>query len=138
MGSVDAYYHASKLYPAIVSGRPILAVCHAESSIRTVMADTGAGRCVTFDRVEELAGRVDEIADAIEELTGRPRRVPAASIFEPFTARASTGVLARVLDRITAPPSLADASEPKLPMGRGRASASVRAGGGAPAPVSTI
>jgi len=104
MGSVDAYYHASKLYPAIVSGRPILAVCHAGSSIRTVMADTDAGTCVTFDRVEELAGRVGEIADAIERLAGRPRRVPAASAVEPFTARASTAVLARVLDRISAAP----------------------------------
>jgi hypothetical protein len=84
-------------------------VCHAESSIRTVMADTGAGRCVTFDRVEDLAERVGEIADAIEVLAGWARRVPAAADIEPFTAHASTSVLARVLNRISAPPAVAEA-----------------------------
>jgi hypothetical protein len=102
MGSVDAYYHASKLYPAIVSGRPILALCHAGSSIRTVMNDMDAGIAVTFERVEELESRVGDIAAALEALAARPRRVPAAAAVEPFTARASTAVLARALDRATA------------------------------------
>lgn len=109
MGSTDAYYHASKLYPAIVSGRPILAICHTDSSIRAVMADTHAGVAVTFDRVEELEHRIDEIAGAIESLAARPFRQPDPAVVDPFTARRSTAVLARVLDRVTCRPALAEA-----------------------------
>ncbi len=68
MGSADQYYHASKLYPAIVSGRPVLAICHAAASIRTVMEETGAGICVTFEDAAELAQRTGEIRAAIEAL----------------------------------------------------------------------
>jgi hypothetical protein len=109
MGSIDQYYHASKLYPAIVSGRPVLAICHAESSIRTVMDETAAGVCVTFRDPGELEARVPEIRDAIATLALRPRREPTPSQIERFTARASTAVLARVLDRVTGQPDLAEA-----------------------------
>lgn len=109
MGSTDAYYHASKLYPAIVSGRPILAICHAESSIRTVVVNTGAGVAVTFNRVEELEHRIDDIANAIESLATRLRRQLDPAVVEQFTARRSTAVLARILDRVTCPPALAEA-----------------------------
>jgi hypothetical protein len=109
MGSTDAYYHASKLYPAIVSGRPILAVCHRDSSIKRVVEQTGAGMCVAFSDPLELQSQVGEIAGAIESLAGRPRRTPDAAAIEPFTARASTACLARVLDHITDRPALAEA-----------------------------
>ena len=67
MGSTDAYYHASKLYPAIVSGRPVLAICHRDSSITRVVEQTGAGLCVTFvDPLElSVAGRRDRQRDRI-------------------------------------------------------------------------
>jgi hypothetical protein len=109
-GSIDAYYHASKLYPAIVAGRPILALCHRRSSIRSVMTETDAGISVTFDRVEDLHERGADIARAIEALAARPRRRPEARRIERFTARASTAVLAGVLDRATrSRPLLAEA-----------------------------
>jgi hypothetical protein len=109
MGSIDPYYHASKLYPAIVSGRPILAICHADSSIRTVMDETGAGICITFRDAAELDGSVGRIRDAIAALALRPRRPPIWEKVERFTARASTAVLAQVLDRIAGQPALAEA-----------------------------
>lgn len=101
MGSVDQYYHASKLYPAILSGRPILAICHVDSSIRTVMEETGAGITVTFTNVGELEHRVDEIRQALECLALRPRRQISSTVVDRFTARASTAALAGILDDIT-------------------------------------
>jgi Glycosyltransferase Family 4 len=100
MGSADQYYHASKLYPAIVSGRPILAICHSASSIRTVMEQTGAGICVTFTEVSEITQRTAEIAAAIETLSTRGPRRPDAGAIERFTAHASTAALASILDRV--------------------------------------
>ncbi len=108
MGSVDQYYDASKLYPAIMSGRPILTICHAESNMPTVMDETGAGICVTFHDVAELAQRTGEIRAAIETLATRGRRPLDAAKVERFTARASTAVLARVLDRVTGQPVRAE------------------------------
>lgn len=109
MGSTHASYDASKLYPAIVSGRPILAICHRDSSVKRVMEQTGAGICVTFGDPQELRSRVGDLACAIESLTVRPRRKPDALAIEPFTARASTASLARVLDHVTDRPALAEA-----------------------------
>jgi hypothetical protein len=109
MGSSDQYYHASKLYPAIVSGRPILALCHSASSIRTVVDETGAGITVTFDDVAELPARTGEIRRAIETLATRGPRTPDAAKIERFTAQASTAKLARILDDTAARPALAEA-----------------------------
>jgi len=108
MGSTDSYYHASKLYPAMVSGRPILGLCHRESSIRRVVEDTGAGICVTFRSVEEVPQLEAAIADAIATLAARGRTGIAAGRLEPFTARQSARVLAAILER-AAPTPLAEA-----------------------------
>ncbi len=99
-GSTDAYYHASKLYPAIVSGRPILALCHADSSVRQVVEQTGAGCAITFTRTEDIDRLVPEIARAIDRLARSPRRLPDPASVERYTAHASTKALAEVLDTV--------------------------------------
>jgi hypothetical protein len=108
-GSTDAYYHASKLYPAIVSGRPILALCHAESSIRCVIEETAAGSVITFRTTEEIDRLVPEIARAIERLATAQRRVPDSASVERYTARASTRALAGILDKACGRATLAAA-----------------------------
>ena len=101
MGSWEHYYHASKLYPAILSKKPILALCHEESSIKKVINDTASGACVTFRSPEEIAHKIPEIAIALERLLSKPRTADRGVDYEQFSARASTGVLARALDRAT-------------------------------------
>lgn len=107
MGSAAQSYDASKLYPAIVAGRPILALCHAASSIRKVMDDTGAGVSVTFTDAAEIPFLAPEIRRALETLAGWGVRRPNPATFEPFTARASTAALARILDRVAGAAPLA-------------------------------
>ena len=107
MGSTAQSYDASKLYPAIVSGRPVLALCHERSSIRRVMDETGAGVSITFSEIAEIEQRVREIHCAFDTLAARPPRRPDPAIFERFTARASTAALAGILDRVTAQPTCA-------------------------------
>lgn len=116
MGSVDRYYHASKLYPAIVAGRPILALCQSESSIGQVMADTGGGTTICFDRVADLEHRTADIARAIEMLARRPKHAANPAVVERFTARASTAVLAGALDRISPPEGGHHASVRSVPL----------------------
>jgi hypothetical protein len=99
MGSTAAQYDASKLYPAIMSGRPILAICHADSSMRQIMDETEAGCCVTFSNAEELGERAGDIRRALEVLATRPPRPPDPAVVGRFSARASAGALAQILDR---------------------------------------
>lgn len=101
MGSWEHYYHASKLYPAILSKKPILALCHEESSIKKVINDTAAGACVTFRSPKEIGGKISEITAALECLLSRRDSGGRRVNYEQFSARVATGVLARVLDRAT-------------------------------------
>lgn len=96
-GSTEPSYSASKLYPALAAGRPILAVCHEQSAMRKTLDEAGAGVTVTFSSVADVLTRVDAIRAGIEELAARPRAAIPAAV-ERFTARASTAVLARALD----------------------------------------
>lgn len=101
MGSWEHYYHASKLYPAILSKKPILALCHEESSINKVINDTASGACVTFRGPEEIADKIPEIATALESLLSKRDTGDRGVDYEQFSAHAATGVLARALDRAT-------------------------------------
>jgi len=101
MGSWEHYYHASKLYPAILSKKPILALCHEESSIKNVINDTAAGACVTFRSPEEIGEKVSDVAAALERLLSSRGRGDQKVNYEQFSARVATGVLARALDRAT-------------------------------------
>jgi hypothetical protein len=107
-GSTERAYNASKLYPAILSGRPVLALCHTDSAMRATMEETGAGLSVTFRDAPELERLDGRIADAIVTLATR-EHVPAdAQRVERYSARRSTEILAGILDRITTPPMLAE------------------------------
>ncbi len=108
MGSTDAYYHASKLYPAIVSGRPILAICHRDSSITRVVEQTGAGLCVTFADPLELSSRAGEIAARLNRWPAGRAASPMRGDRAVYSARVD-GELARVLDHVADRPALAEA-----------------------------
>ena len=107
MGSTAESYDASKLYPALVAGRPVLALCHAASSIRSVMEETGAGVSVTFTDVAQIQALAGAIRRGLETLADRPAGRPSPASFERFTARASTATLAHILDRVAGAEPLA-------------------------------
>ncbi|HEY7171841.1 MAG TPA: glycosyltransferase [Vicinamibacterales bacterium] len=109
-GSTERAYNASKLYPAILSGRPVLALCHAESLMRTTMEETGAGMSVTFNDAQELGRLDDRIADAIVTLAAREQTAVDTQSIERYSARRSTEILAGILDQVTAPRALPHAT----------------------------
>ena len=58
-GSEEPAYTASKIYPYLLSGRPVLAVFHEKSPVVSLMRAVGGGVCVTFDEEttsSQLAG----------------------------------------------------------------------------------
>jgi hypothetical protein len=106
LGSSEPHYTASKLYPALLARRPILAVCHEASSVVEILRAIGAAssiRVVTYDDRARAESRVDAVACALEALIDRPGADepevdPVA--MDAYLARSLAGRLARVLDEI--------------------------------------
>jgi hypothetical protein len=102
VGSEAPHYTASKIFPYILAAKPLLAVFHEESSAVKVLAETRAGKAVTFSTTRPPLSVVGEIEAALQDLLSAPAgwRPPTDwKKFEPFTARAVTARLAEVFER---------------------------------------
>ena len=102
VGSEASHYTGSKIFPYILSAKPLLAVLHEESNAGKILGDLCAGSAVTFGAGRPVMSVVEEIARAIEEWL----RLPAGwspqtkwEKFEPYTARSVTALLAQVFNR---------------------------------------
>jgi len=116
MGSSEPHYTASKLYPALLSGRPILAVYHAESSVAEIMRKVTAppaAHLVTYSEGDPAVNHAGEIAAAlkafVERLLTEAVQWPADEL-DRFSARSLSGELARVLDLVA---GAEDAHQPR-------------------------
>ena len=104
MGSSERHYTASKLYPALLAERPLLAVYHEASSVVEILrraARPPAARLVTYGDTAPAAARVDAIAREIIELLDRPVDSPVvadAAVLIRHSAESLAGKLAGVLD----------------------------------------
>lgn len=102
VGSEAPHYTASKVFPCMLAGKPLLAVLHEESHAGKLIQELKAGTAVTFGSSRPLASVQNEISRAMRELLCSPpdgRPATAWEKFEPYTARAVTARLAEVFDR---------------------------------------
>ena len=101
-GTDEPNYTASKLYPYILSKRPVLAVFNEHSSVVDILRRTGAGSAVTFNEqtdAEELGQQVYEAwTSMLEQLPYTPDTNWDA--FQPYTAEAMTRRQVDVFDRV--------------------------------------
>ena len=123
LGSSEAHYTASKLYPALLAGRPILAIHHGESSVAEILrraAGPQMARLVTYTDVERAESRVEAIYSELSALIEHPGLDPdgraaaggeasgyggagderAAPWLEEFSAAALAGKLAATLEHV--------------------------------------
>jgi len=105
MGSNERHYTASKIYPALLAQRPLLAVYHEASSVSTTLPRVGrppSVRLITFD--DAGAGAiVERIYDALVEAVTSPvydRKAVDVAALDGLSARAVAAQLAAVLDRV--------------------------------------
>jgi glycosyl transferase family 4 len=104
LGSSEPHYTASKLYPALLAERPLLAVCHEASGVVETLrraARPPAARLVTYGDACRASSRVEAICDALAALAADPSYDRAAvdpQALAEFSAAALAGRLARVLD----------------------------------------
>jgi glycosyltransferase involved in cell wall biosynthesis len=107
LGSREHHYTPSKVFPALVAERAVLAVMHEASSASDLLRRAGNSptvRLVTYDDAG-VAACITEIAAQLSALAANPRYAPEAmnrSALEPVSACALARSLAGVLDRSVA------------------------------------
>ena len=88
LGSAEPHYTASKIYGAMMSGRPYLSVFHHASSSHEILVSAGGGIALGFKGATALPGLVGPLADCIVRLATEPdtfgRADPEA--YRDFTA----------------------------------------------------
>jgi len=101
VGSDEPHYTASKIFPYMLAGRPLLAIFHEASSVIKILSDVNAGRVVSFNEKETVAERVNEISVHIEEML-RENYVPQirGEAFESYSTRVLAGRLAETFDAV--------------------------------------
>lgn len=94
-GSDDPAYTASKMYPYLLAGRPLLAVFHEASSVVKLIQKAGGGSIVAFHPEESLAAVSQRLVDILGRASGEiPHIVLDPLAFEPHTARLQASELA--------------------------------------------
>ncbi|WP_263831198.1 glycosyltransferase [Salinibacter sp.] len=101
-GSDDPDYTASKLYPYILSRRPVLAAFHENSSVVDILRETEAGTAVTFDGRTDPEDLTQKVLDAWAPMLERLPYSPDTDweAFQPYTAEAMTQRQVEVFDRV--------------------------------------
>lgn len=105
LGSTEPHYTPSKAYPAYLSGRPILALYHRDSSVVGFLRGCAAAEVLTFDERLDPEALAADVAASLERLVLRARagaRPPAPEADAPWSARAVAAQLARVFDAVVA------------------------------------
>jgi len=100
VGSDDASYTASKLFPYVLARRPMLLVFHQHSAVLTFARAVGAGLPLSFSGPGDAATLIGQIHDQWFAGGGHARLAPLDEEgFQPFTAAALTAKLAGVFDQ---------------------------------------
>jgi len=106
IGSNEPHYTASKIYPALMSGRPYLSLFHAMSSAHAILARAGGGLTFAFSTTEELAALTPALADGLRALALCPERLGCAdpAAYAPYEAHAIAGRYAGIFDSLASRP----------------------------------
>lgn len=91
-GTDDPGYTASKIYPYILSKRPIVALFHEKSSVVSVLRDTSAGEAVSFASEDDIDRVAGSFFTQWKKILHRIPFQPATDwrAFQPYTAEEMT------------------------------------------------
>lgn len=102
IGSDEPHYTASKIYPALMCGRPYISIFHSRSSSHEILTRAGGGIALAFATPEQLDALTPKIASAIETLLTNPERLGKAdpAAYADVTADAVAGQYARLFNSL--------------------------------------
>lgn len=102
LGSTEPHYTPSKVYQAVLSGKPVFAVLHEKSSACTVIRESAAGIVLPFAGEDDLDTLEDGFPAAFDHFIRFSREFDASQVdqtaFRAYTARTVAAQLARVLE----------------------------------------
>lgn len=103
LGSTEPHYTPSKTYQAVLSGKPILAVLHSQSTAVHVLRDSAAGVVLSFAGEPDLATIKAEWNSNWQQFllfkSNFTKSQVRMQVFEQYSAKAVTQQLATLLDR---------------------------------------
>jgi len=105
LGSTEPHYTPSKVYQAVLSGKPILAVLHTMSTAVEVLTNSGAGYVVDFANEDECELKMQYFEKEYMQFLEFYQQYNPANInmlaFEKYSAYNITDTLAQALNKIT-------------------------------------
>jgi hypothetical protein len=104
IGSDEPHYTASKIYPALMSGRPFLSLFHRVSSAHAILTNAGGGRAFAFATPQELVELEAPLAEGLRALAAAPDSLGRTdpSSYAPYEARATARRFADIFDTLNA------------------------------------
>jgi len=104
LGSTEPHYTPSKTYQGVLSGKPILAVLHRQSTAVQVLQKSGAGIVLPFNGEDGLAGMEQKFTGVFTSFMAFASSYDAGKInrelFEEYSAKNVTGELAILLEKL--------------------------------------
>ncbi|PPC88189.1 MAG: hypothetical protein CTY39_01075 [Hyphomicrobium sp.] len=102
LGSDEAHYSASKIYPVLMSGRPYLSLFMRDSSSHDILVGAGGGLAYSFQSSDAVLDIVPELADGIVRLAIEPDTFSRANTvaYAPYEAHAIAQRFAELFDTL--------------------------------------
>jgi len=103
LGSSEEHYTPSKIFPAVFSKRPILAILHEKSPVLRVLKESNAAKILSFPNEKILGELMPQISRELEETITSPFDETKVNytLFNEFSAPAAAAKLASAMDEIT-------------------------------------
>lgn len=104
LGSTEPHYTPSKVYQGVLSGKPILAVLHEQSTAVNVLRASNAGIVITMKGEEDLDTLSARFLEGLRDFENFRKAFDPSKInrdaFEQYSAKAVTAKLVDKLDEI--------------------------------------
>lgn len=104
LGSTEPHYTPSKVYQAVLAGKPVWAVLHAKSTACDVIKNSGAGIVLEYDGENDLDKISNTLKDSFISFSDFVRQFSPTNVkqveFEKYSARSVTEILANALNKI--------------------------------------
>ena len=102
LGSTEPHYTPSKVFQAVLSRRPVIALLNAKSTAVGILREANVGATVTFDEARPVDKCVDEIARLVYNVAqyGSLSQELNLTAFAEYSAEAMARRLARAFDAV--------------------------------------
>jgi hypothetical protein len=103
IGSDEPHYTASKIYPALMSGRPFLSLFHCASSSHSILSSAGGGLVHTYNQDGDDEELLSKLAASLRKIVVTPNQIGRANpcAYAPFEARSVTSRFAAIFNEVS-------------------------------------